>query len=71
MRKIATGVALVQAKYPASLFLSVLAGVLRGNGTTIIRPAVRLVSGFLRLDNELTQPGLSTKVSQCHPAVSD
>lgn len=62
MRKIVTGVALVQAKYPASLFLSVLAGVLRGNGTTIIRPAVRLVSGVLRLDNELTQPGLSTKM---------
>ena len=62
MRKIVTGVAMVQDKYPASVFLSTLAGVLRGNGTTIIRPVVRLLSGVVRLDNELTSPGLSTKV---------
>ena len=63
MRKIVSGVAMVQDKYPASLFLAALAGVLRGNGTTIIRPVVRLVSGVARLDNELTHPGVSTKVS--------
>lgn len=62
MRKIVSGVAMVQDKYPASLFLAALAGVLRGNGTTIIRPVVRLVSGVARLDNELTHPGVSTKL---------
>ena len=63
MRKIVTGVTMVQDKYPDSVFLSALAGVLRGNGTTIIRPVVRLMSGVVRLDNELTSPGLSTKVT--------
>ena len=62
MRKIVTGVGMVQDKYPTSVFLSTLAGVLRGNGTTIIRPVVRLLSGVVRLDNELTSPGLSTKL---------
>ena len=62
MRKIVRGVAMVQAKYPGSVFLSLLTGVLRGNGTSLIRPAVRLMSGLAGLDNELTKPGLSTKV---------
>ena len=63
MRKIVTGVTMVQDKYPDRVFLSTLGGVLRGNGTTIIRPVVRLMSGVVRLDNELTSPGLSTKVT--------
>ena len=63
MRKIVKGVALAQDKYPGSVFLSALTGVVRGNGTTIIRPLVRLLSGVAGLDNELTNPGPSTKVN--------
>jgi len=62
MRKIVTGINIVQEKYPGSAFLAITAGVLRGNGTTIIRPLVRTLCGVARLDNELLNPGLSTKV---------
>ena len=63
MRKIVAGVDQVEEKYPGSLILSTVVGVLRGNGTTIIRPVVRMMCGVNNLDNELLQPGLSTKVT--------
>ena len=63
MRKIAIGVSMVEEAYPGSVILSTVVGVMRGNGTTIIRPAVRMICGEYKLDNELLAPGRSTKVT--------
>ena len=64
MRKIAVGVSLVGEVYPGSVILRVVVGVMRGNGTTIIRPLVRLICGEYKPDNELLAPGRSTQVTQ-------
>ena len=70
MRKIVTGVAMVEEKYPDSVFLAIVVGVLKGNGTTIIRPLVRAMCGVPGLNNELLSPGLSTKVILLEPLTS-
>ena len=66
MKKIVVGVDQAAGLHPDNVMVTALCGVLRGAGTSIIKPLVTSLAGpsseVMTSSNELTSPGLTTKL---------
>ena len=62
VRKIVRGISLAQSYYPSRILIPFIVGVLKGNGSGLMRPLTRLICGVWRSDqSELLTPSLTTR----------
>ena len=65
MKKIVVGVDQAAGLHPDNVMVTALCGVLRGSGTSIMRPLVTLMASsetIVTSSSELTSPSLTTKL---------
>jgi len=65
LRKIVRGVDLASQDYPTNPVIQLIAGVLKGSGSTLLRPLTKLMCGLDSggVCSELLRPSLSTQIS--------
>jgi len=63
VRKIMRGISLAQSHYPSSMLIPGLVGILKGNGSGLLKPLTGLICGVWRPEHsELLNPSLTTKL---------